>query len=314
MEVRKFMNNNKNLSFLDLKEKIYKEYNIKINEDIKNNYYMLTSTNESDYNNNFIRQCTGIILEKNTNNILHYFGEKSYDIINEYNNNIIDLEHINFNNSYISEYTNGYIIKVFNYNKQWNFATSKHTNIKYFKINENNTILYDIFKKCILKLFDTMNDFLMSLDINYCYTFIVEDNKFNIINKFNLKDLKEEFNFNNYIPLYKYILNYKYDENKKYILIEKRKDFIYKKIHITMNDIKKQFYKYNNDYVNKTSKIGIQTKYKNYIILEEKDDSLFRKEICKNDNNCIYYLKNQCKYKHINNTLNLDVLKKYNFR
>lgn len=240
------MNNNKKLSFLDLKEKLYKEYNIKINEDIKNNYYMLTTTNKSNYNDIFVRQCTGLILEKKTNNVLHYFGEKSYDIINDYNNNTIGLEYINFNNSYISELKKGYIIKVFYYNKQWNFASSKHTNIKYFKIKENNTILYDIFEKCLLKLFDAMNDFLMSLDNNYCYTFMIEDDKLNLINKINLKNLKEEFNFNNYIPLYKYILDYKYNENKKFILIEKNKNIISKKIHITMDDMKKILCKYNN--------------------------------------------------------------------
>lgn len=247
MEVIKFMNNNKNLSFLDLKEKIFKEFNIKINEDVKNNYYMLTSTNKSDYNNIFVRQCTGLILEKDTNNILHYFGEKSYNVSNEYNNNIIDLEHININNSYISDYTNGYIIKVFNYNKKWNFATSNHTNIKHFRIKENNYILYDIFKKHILKTFYTMNNFLISLDNNYCYSFIIEEhNKLNIINKINLRNLKEEFNFNNYTSLNKYILNPKYNEKDKYILIEKNKSCTFKKIHINTIDMKKIIYRYNN--------------------------------------------------------------------
>lgn len=28
------------------------------------------------------------------------------------------------------------------------------------------------------------------------------------------------------------------------------------------------------------------------------------KKNCKNDNNCIYYSENKCKYKHLNNTLN----------
>lgn len=305
MEVRKFMNNNKNVSFLDLKQKLYKEHNIKINEDIKNNYYMLTSTNKSDYNNIFIRQCTGLILEKDTNNILHYFGEKSYDINNEYNNNIINLEHININNSYISDYINGYIVKVFNYNKQWNFATSNHTDIKHFKIKESNTILYDLFKKRILKTFDTMNDFLRSLDDSYCYTFIIEEDKLNIINKFNLKDLKEEFNFNNYISLNKYILNSKYSKNKKFILIEKDKIYISKKIHINNNDMKQIIYRYNNILINDTPKLkNIQDSY----IKNNYEDYIIEKEICKYDNNCIYYLKNKCNYKHINNTLNFDFL------
>ena len=285
MEVRNFMNDNKNVSFLDLKEKLYKEHNIKINEDIKNNYYMLTSTNKSDYNNIFIRQCTGLILEKDTNNILHYFGEKSYDISNEYNNNIIDLEHLDINNSYISNYKNGYIIKVFNYNKQWKFATSNHTDIKHFKIKENNAILYNVFKKHVLKTFYTMNDFLISLDNSYCYTFIIEEVNLNIINKISLKDFKEEFNFNNYTSLNKYILNPKYNENLRYILIEKDNSRISKKIHINTNDIKKIIYKYSNICINKTPKLINNANLD--IIKTNSEDYIIEKEICKNDNNTL---------------------------
>ena len=89
MEVRNFMNDNKNVSFLDLKEKLYKEHNIKINEDIKNNYYMLTSTNKSDYNNIFIRQCTGLILEKDNSRIskkIHINTNDIKKIIYKYSN------------------------------------------------------------------------------------------------------------------------------------------------------------------------------------------------------------------------------------
>lgn len=256
MEVIKFMNNNKNLSFSDLKEKLINVYNMKINEDVKDNYYILTSTNKSDYNNIFVRQCTGLILEKGTNNILHYFGEKSYDVKNKYNNNIINLENIDINNSYISNYTDGYIIKVFSYNKKWNFATSRHTNIKHFKIKENKTILYDIFKEHILRIFDTMNDFLISLDDRYCYSFIIEeDNKLNIINKINLINLKEEFNFNNYISLNKYISNPKYNKKDKYILIEKNNSCISNKIHVNTIDIYKTISKYNDILIKEAPKI-----------------------------------------------------------
>lgn len=240
MEVEKYMNGNQNLSYLELKEKLCKEYKLKIYEDIKNNYYMITTTNDCDFTNPFIRNCTGIILEKNTNCILYYFGDKGYDFCNKYNNNNIDFKNIEINKCYISEYLDGYIIKVFYYNREWRFSTSKHTDIKCFKVHEKNKILYDIFKKEIIKFFDTFDDFLFSLDNNYCYTFILNNDKINILNKINLKKFKEEFNFNKYIPFCKYeINNYKYNESKKYILVERNGKNIIKKIHIFMKDIEK---------------------------------------------------------------------------
>lgn len=48
-------------------------------------------------------------------------------------------------------------------------------------------------------------------------------------------------------------------------------------------------------------KTHIKTNYEHYII---------KKENCKYDNKCIYYLKNKSKYKYINNTLNLEIVLK----
>lgn len=177
MEIRNFINKDKYISYKQLKDELEK-YKLKINIDKNNNYYMISETNESDFTNKFIRQCTGIILDKDTNNILHYFGEKAYDIHNNYNNNKINLEDINFNECYVSPYIEGYIVKVFNYKGKWKFATSKHTNIKYFKI-ENKT-LYNIFKNCILETFNKTHDFLNLLNDNYCYTFVLNNNNYYI--------------------------------------------------------------------------------------------------------------------------------------
>lgn len=232
MDVKKFMDENKNICYEELKTILEKEYKLKINIDNNNDYYMISTTNKSDFTNIFIRQCTGIILEKNTNNILHYFGERTYDINNDYNNNVINFKNINIKKCYITQYNNGYIIKIFNYKEEWKFATSKHTDIKYFKVEKKN--LYNILEDYILKLFYTMNDFLNLLDKEYCYTFILNDNSINIVNKMNLNNLKEVFNFKSYIPLHKY-KNIKY---KNFIIIEKDdENKICKKIHASIESI-----------------------------------------------------------------------------
>lgn len=306
MEVKNFMNKNKNLCYEELENILYKNYKLRINMDKSNKYYMICTTNDSDFKNSFVRQCTGIILEKYTNKILHYFGEKAYDIDNVYNNNIINLQDINLKSCYITQYTDGYIIKTFYYEGEWKFATSKHTDIKYFKIKNRDTNLYNIFKNYLLKTFSTIKDFLNLMDENYCYTFILNDN-INIINKFDLKILKEQFNFNNYNPLYEYIIN-KSDKDKKFIIVEKgNNNEIIKKIHISINSIKrllhKNICKYNDKCFNKfcnlihTIKPDIEKNYKEYIILERKKNMFFKLQNC-NNVDCKYHIINKCKYKH----------------
>jgi hypothetical protein len=307
MEVKNFMNRNKNLSYENLENILYEKYKLKINIDKNNKYYMICTTNNSNFKNIFVRQSTGIILEKYTNKILHYFGEKAYDIDNNYNNNIINLQDINIKSCYITQYTDGYIIKTFYHKGEWKFATSKHTDIKYFEIKDRNTNLYNIFKDYVLKTFSTMQDFLNLLDEKYCYTFILNNNNINMINKFDLNILKEQFNFNNYNPLNKYFIN-ENEKNEKFIIIEKgNNNEIVKKIHISINSIKRLLYKnicrYNGKCFNNlcdlihTIKPDIKKNYKEYIVLEKDKNILFKSQSCKNVD-CKYHIINKCKYKH----------------
>jgi hypothetical protein len=304
MEVKKFMEENNYLTYEDLEKLLYKKYKLKTRLDVNNNYYMISTTNESEFTNKFVRQCTGIILEKGTNKILHYFGEKTYDIVNEYNNNIINLKDVNLEKCYITEYINGYIIKIFYYNNKWKFATSKHTDIKYYKINGK--VLYNIFENYILRSFNTIYDFLNLLHEECCYTFVLEnDNKnVNIINKFDLNILEEQFNFNNYKSLHKFI-NDKNEKNKKFIILEKNNNKqIIKKILISIDDIKKVICRYNNRCFNNSCKFihvikpVFNKNYKDYIILEKEKNILFKSKNCQKGNNCKYHMKRQCIYKH----------------
>lgn len=237
MEIQNYINENKYLSYEQLNKKLYEEYKLKTIIDKNDKFYMISATNESDFQKRIVRQCSGIIIEKNTNKVLHYFGERAYDVENN-NNNVINLKNINFKNCYISKYLDGYVIKTFNYNGIWTFSTSKHTNIKRFKIE--NKILYNIFKNVILKTFNTVDDFLNLLEINYCYTFLLNNNSLYPLNKFNLINLKEDFNFNNYFHLSKYKNDKKSEPNEKFIIIEKNnihENKIINKIHINKKNL-----------------------------------------------------------------------------
>lgn len=237
MDVKRFMENKYN--FNQLKKMLENKYKLKIAIDKSNEYYMISETPECDFSDKLVRQCTGMIIEINTNKILHYFGEKAYETFNNKNKNFLILEKTKINDYYIIPYVDGHIIKIFYHKNKWCFSTSVHTNIKYFKIKENNNTLYNIFKDCVLNTFVTMDDFLYNLENNYCYSFILnkENQKIEMLNKTNLEKLVIEININNYIPLKKYDFDINYN---KYILIEKDKfGKIIKKIHSDIYTIKK---------------------------------------------------------------------------
>lgn len=214
MDVAMFLKNNCDKNYGELKTIFEKKYNIKVNMDKNKNYYMLLITNKSNIRKKIVRQCSGTIIDTKTNNILYYFGEKSYQ------NNFITESYL-LDSFLVGPYINGIIIKIFKHNNKWKMATSNHTNIKNFKIN--NIILYDIFKKTIIDLFDSTQLFFKHLDSDHCYTYLLYNinykNNIKLINKVNLKTLEIDFNIKDYIPL----INLSIENNndiKKYILLK----------------------------------------------------------------------------------------------
>lgn len=233
MEVKKFIESNQTLDFIELSNKLKKEYEIEIKIDKTKNYYMISSINNKCDNTKFIKQCSGIVLD-NFGNILHYFGEKA-------DNGISNINNININNCYITPYQNGTIIKIFNYKNKWEFATTKHTNIKNFKIKDKNSSLYNIIEECIIKTFYSIDDFLYSLEKDYCYSFLYNNDNIKLINKVFLKTLKEEYNFESFIPINKIS---EIDSSHNLIFIEKdNNNNIIKRANINKEDMKKIFSK-----------------------------------------------------------------------
>lgn len=314
MEVLKFFNENKKSTYEYIKDILEQKYKLELRIDKSNNYFMISTTNESDFNNLFIRQCSGIIIEKETYNVLHYFGEIAYDINNNYNNNKVEIENINIEKCFISRYIDGYMIKIFNYNKKWKFATSNHTNIEKYRIKDRNTTLYGIFKKCILNTFDSFDDFLNFLDCKYCYSFILNDNNLHMINKIHINKLNEHYNFNSF-KSFIYINDVINNKSEKYLIVEKDDKKIHKKIHASINDIEKLISEnkiclYNNKCVNKYCKLNhmikpnIEDNYKEYINFKRKTNPLFKTKNCRNGDNCPKNIENKCIFIHNNNIIN----------
>lgn len=243
-EIKELFRNIK-LSYNDLEILFMKKYKLNVKKFFyEPNIYCLEFIPKSNFNNILVRQCTGIILEKNTNKILHYFGEKTYKRIKSINidedgYDIISPEKINFNNVYVRIYTEGPIIKLFNHENKWKYIITPYK----IKIN---------FWKIVERTFETKYDFMQSLDCEYCYSFTINNEEIIFINKTNLITLKvilndetEEIKFKN-LKLDKYM-----NSNLKFLLIEKNKnDEIITKIKINYDDIKKlknKICKYEND-------------------------------------------------------------------
>lgn len=308
MEVLNFINKNKKKSYEDIKTILEEKYKLEIRNDKSNGYFMISLTNNSDLKNPFVRQCTGIIIEKETYKILHYFGEKTYNILNNdiINNNVINLEDIDIKNCVITPYINGYIIKIFIHKGLWRFATSKHTNIKKYQTQDG--ILYTIFKKCILNNFFSLSDFLNTLDKKYCYSFILNKDKISIINKVFLDNLNEYHNLNNFKNLIsiKYNIKYNFD---KYLIIEKDKNLkILRKIIISKEYIEQyiinKICRYNNKCYNKSCKYihlsnpNIESNYRNYILFQKNINKLFKTKPCINKKDCKKHIENKCIFLH----------------
>jgi len=176
--------------------------NIKIKQ--YKDLYMLYFSEDADFNNKIVRQATGMILEKDTNKVIHYSFEKTYEgftgRFNLCSTDAFPLE--NLKNFTVEPYFEGSIVKLFYYKGQWNIATSKSINAsnntwtskKSFKI---------LFEECVKYSYNCYyEEFENTLDKDFFHTFLIQhpENKLvsNVgtpclfyINKVNKETLKE---------------------------------------------------------------------------------------------------------------------------
>lgn len=180
-----------------------KELNLNIKE--YKNIYMLSFNYDADFSNTLIRQANGIILEKNTNKLLHYSFPKCYEgLEDDFLEKTIKNEIENSDDFVIELYFDGSMIKLYYYDGVWNVSTSKHLLAKENKWTSKKS--FDIlFKEAIEVTYSTeYEDFLDKLDKNYCYTFLLQHPENHMIVKYdnvpvvyeisriNLETLEEE--------------------------------------------------------------------------------------------------------------------------
>lgn len=238
MEITNFINNC-NI------EKIKKDYNLTIKNDI-NNYYMINYLRERNIvpHDEIINYFSGTILEKDTNNLLYYFKG-----INKKTNIIEYIKKYKTSIFYIKKIYTGPIVKIFNYNDKWVVSTSYHTNAKkVFIKKDSKKSLYILFKDIIVEKGSNMSFFWNNLNKKYCYTFTInhkeignKSNSLIFLSKYDLVNRKEydnklfknkiNYKFNIIIPPSYKIISYdifselyKMQQTQKYIIIEKNKN------------------------------------------------------------------------------------------
>src|SRR4029078_6508788 len=103
-------------------------YSFTVAEDPK--LYMLSFSDKSDLSTKVTRQANGIILEKETNKLVHYLFEKCYEGLvngNEYSQDTdkLPLDWIKPDEATFELFFEGSVIKLFYYGDSWRTATSR---------------------------------------------------------------------------------------------------------------------------------------------------------------------------------------------
>lgn len=172
--------------------------------------YMMCFSDFSDLSLIEVREATGIILDTLTNQILHYSFGKCYEGLNENSNNNLDSyssilkKNIEvkigkkqknkigndilqnnaqsfpvFGNNYsVNLFFIGSIIKLYFFNGTWNIGTSKNLNANssYWSSKKS---FEQMFKECVENLYGdkqkfTYDQFIETLDTDFCYTYIIQ--------------------------------------------------------------------------------------------------------------------------------------------
>lgn len=190
----KYINENFS-SFEQVKQNLKKEpysLSIKETEDI----YMLCFTESSDLSIPAVRECTGIILEKETNKLIHYSFEKCYEGLRNSNwaaasseeKNKIQKDYYDYNfdcnvnikslletNRFtLNLFFIGSIIKLFYYKGKWEIATSKNIEAeKSFWVSKRS--FKDLFIEAIEETYScTFEIFCEKIDPNCAYTYLLQ--------------------------------------------------------------------------------------------------------------------------------------------
>ena len=183
MDLLNFIKNNNIKTYENLKTVLENEpFYLKFKEDNEiPNLFLIHPQEKSDFTNIITRQCNGIIMEKNTLNIVCYSFEKCID-----NENALD-------NRMNTEYMNlefaleGTLVRLYFYNNNWFLATKKCINASKSKWLSNKNFL-ELFIECLSSI-NSLEKLQEKLNTEYCYTFILLHPENNIVVNYETPEL-----------------------------------------------------------------------------------------------------------------------------
>ena len=172
MDLKQFIYNNNLTDFNKFKNIIESTpYFLKIKEDINfPNIFLIHTTENSDLNYKLVRECNGIIIEKNTYKILCYTFDKCYEDLNE---------NFDYDNLYIESCIEGTLIRLYFYNNKWMVSTKRCIDATKSKwLSDKN--FFELFLECTnINLMETLNK-------NHCYSFVLAHPENSIVVKYNI--------------------------------------------------------------------------------------------------------------------------------
>ncbi len=159
-------------SLLDtLKPKTFEEIKNNCEFDIKEsgNLYMLSFNDLNDLNDDLVREVNGIILEKDTNKLVHYAFSKAYDGLSKADGE--DPFTGTLDSFRVENLVEGTLIKVFYYDGIWWTGTSRNIDAVYSHWGSEKSFKELFLETCKKEEIDIDVE---SLDKNFCYSYILQ--------------------------------------------------------------------------------------------------------------------------------------------
>jgi hypothetical protein len=170
MELLNFINNNQILNYDILKTTLESEpFNLKIKEDVNfPTLFLIYNGDNSNKDLAIVNECNGIILDKNTFQIVCYSFNKCSE-------QITIPDNLDKNNLYIENAIEGTLVRYFNYNGTWILSTKKCIDASKSRWISTKSF-YQLFEECLLG-----KNIIEILNPNYCYSFIITHPENNIV-------------------------------------------------------------------------------------------------------------------------------------
>ena len=177
-------------------------YFLTIKED-KHYYLLKYNQTESDFSNEIVKECRGLIIDKHTLEPVALSFRKFHNVQEPIHDDI------DWETARVQEKIDGSKLLVFynKYDSKWQVCTSGNLDAYKANVNDFQITFGDLYKKALKNNNLTKEEFENKLDINYCYTFELVSPESRVIIPYKEADLyfigiRNVITFNEDLPIY----------------------------------------------------------------------------------------------------------------